>query len=193
MKHAKKTARRQILKLRDAAHDPAADAAIVKALTGLDVYQNARTLAVYVSFGSELNTFPLIEQALSDGKRVAVPYCVPKTHIMKMLSIAHFPDDLHPGTMGILEPDPAVSPELAPDAIDLIVVPGVGFTKRGERLGYGGGFYDRYLLKLKATAHLVALVPEFLLFDALPTEAHDLRIPTLITEKRIIDCSQFIE
>ena len=182
MKQAKQAARRQILKLRDAAHDPAADAAIVKALTELDVYQNARTLAVYVSFGSELNTFPLIEQALSDGKRVAVPYCVPKTHIMKMLSIAHFPDDLHH----------ADAAQRA-DRHDLIVVPGVGFTKRGERLGYGGGFYDRYLLKLKATAHLVALVPEFLLFDALPTEAHDLRIPTLITEKRIIDCSQFIE
>jgi 5-formyltetrahydrofolate cyclo-ligase len=193
MKHAKKTARRKILALRDAAHDPKTDAAMIQTLMALDAYQKAKALACYVSYGSEVDTHPLITRALSDGKTVAVPHCVMKTHEMKMLTLSHFPDDLHPGTMGILEPDPAVSPELAPDAIDLIVVPGVGFTKRGERLGYGGGFYDRYLLKLKATAHLVALVPEFLLFDALPTEAHDLRIPTLITEKRIIDCSQFIE
>lgn len=188
MKHAKKAARRKILALRDAAHDPAADAAMIQTLTALDAYQKAKTLACYVSYGSEVDTHPLIARALADGKAVAVPYCVMKTHEMKMLTLSHFPDDLKPGTMGILEPDPAICPEMTPDAIDLLIVPGVGFTEGGERLGYGGGFYDRYLLRLRPDATRIALVPECLLFDALPTEDHDQRVPVIITERRIIDC-----
>lgn len=190
MKNAKQTLRRQILELRDAAHDPKADTVMIRTLTALDDYKRAKRVAVYVSWNSEVNTHPLIEQALNDGKRVAVPYCVPKTRDMKMLEITRFPDDLKPGTMGILEPDPAVCPEMAPEAIDLIIVPGVGFTERGERLGYGGGFYDRYLPKLKATAAQIALAPEFQILDTLPVEAHDQRVPTIITERRIIDCTQ---
>ena len=188
MKHAKKTARRKILALRDAAHDPKTDAAMIQTLMALDAYQKAKALACYVSYGSEVDTHPLITRALSDGKTVAVPHCVMKTHDMKMLTLSHFPDDLKPGTMGILEPDPAICPEMPPDAIDLMIVPGVGFTESGERLGYGGGFYDRYLPRLRPDAARIALVPEYLLFNALPTEDHDQRVPVIITERRIINC-----
>ena len=179
MKHAKKAARRKILALRDAAHDPAADAAMIQTLTALDAYQKAKTLACYVSYGSEVDTHPLIARALADGKAVAVPYCVMKTHEMKMLTLSHFPDDLKPGTMGILEPDPAICPEMTPEAIDLLIVPGVGFTEGGERLGYGGGFYDRFLAREPHPT--IALFYDFQLLPDLPVQAHDIPVDAVLS------------
>jgi 5-formyltetrahydrofolate cyclo-ligase len=188
MKKEKQALRRRMLALRDQIHDDAADQAMMRTLLGLDLYQKAACIAVYVSFGTEVDTHALIQKALEDGKRVAVPYCVPKSPVMQMLEIGRFPDDLHPGTMDILEPDPKMSPAVDPADIDCMIVPGVCFTEDGRRLGYGGGFYDRYLPKLKDLSRCVALVPEGMLIDSLPIEDHDQRIPKLITERRIIDC-----
>ncbi|MCH4071561.1 5-formyltetrahydrofolate cyclo-ligase [Pseudoramibacter sp.] len=188
MKKEKQALRRRMLALRDKTHDSAADQAMLKTLLGLDLYQKAACIAAYVSFGTEVDTHALIRQALRDKKRVAVPYCVPKSHVMQMLEISRFPEDLHPGTMDILEPDPEKSPVVDPSDIDCLIVPGVCFTEDGRRLGYGGGFYDRYLPKLAAMSRCAALVPEAMLVDSLPTESHDVRIPKLITERRIIDC-----
>ncbi|MGN0194796.1 MAG: 5-formyltetrahydrofolate cyclo-ligase [Pseudoramibacter sp.] len=188
MKKEKQALRRRLLALRDMTHNAAADQAILKTLFTLDLYRKADCIATYVSFGTETDTHALIRQALKDKKRVAVPYCVPKSHTMQMLEITRFPEDLRPGTMDILEPDPETCPVVAPADIDCMIVPGVGFTEDGRRLGYGGGFYDRYLPKLKSLSRCVALVPEEMLVDDLPVEDHDQRIPKIITERRIINC-----
>lgn len=93
--------------------------------------------------------------------------------------------------MGILEPDPKVAKPCPLEAIDLIVTPGVAFSKTGKRLGYGGGYYDRFFAKiagLQNPAPKVALIPESQIFDDIPTDEHDLPVDFLISERGIIDC-----
>lgn len=173
---------------RDATRNPVIDAAIGRAFLASSFYREARNLFISVSFGSELDTHALIVRALSDGKRVAVPYCDARTHRMLPLWIAHFPDDLAPGIMGILEPDPALCAAALPEALDLVIVPGIAFTCRGVRLGYGGGYYDRFLTALPSRVPTLALTPTSQVADDLPTEPHDQRFGWLLTEAGLTDC-----
>ena len=85
---------------------------------------------------------------------------------------------MEPGAMGILAPA-AHTPAVEPEDIDVLIVPGVAFTRQGERLGYGGGFYDRYI-PLCTRAKVLSLVFEEQIVPFIPTEEHDLRIPVLI-------------
>jgi 5-formyltetrahydrofolate cyclo-ligase len=184
----KKRLRQEWRAHRDATHDPAVDAAVGRAFLGSQFYREAQTLFISVSFGSELDTHALIARALADGKRVAVPYCDARTHRMRPLGITRFPADLAPGTMGILEPDPALCAPALPEALDLVIVPGIAFTRRGVRLGYGGGYYDRFLAALPARVPTLALAPDSQIADVLPTEPHDRRFDWLLTEGGLTDC-----
>lgn len=106
------------------------------------VYLKARKLMVYLAFGDEINTWPILDQAWADGKRVFVPKVqkYPKEIIAVEINDR---SDLKPSLWGIHEP---ISNErTAPDQLDLVVVPGLAFNKQGYRLGYGGGYYDRFL------------------------------------------------
>jgi 5-formyltetrahydrofolate cyclo-ligase len=173
---------------RDATHNPAIDAAVGRTFLASSFYREARNLFISVSFGSELDTHALIARALADGKCVAVPYCDTQTHRMLPLWIERFPDDLTPGTMGILEPDPALCAPALPETLDLVIVPGVAFTRRGVRLGYGGGYYDRFLAVLPAHVPTLALAPASQVTDVLPAEPHDRRFGWLLTETGLTDC-----
>ncbi len=173
---------------RDATHNPAVDAAVGRAFLASRFYRKAQTLFISVSFGSELDTHPLIARALVDGKRVAVPHCDPRTHRMQPLWIARFPEDLTPGILGILEPDPDRCAAAAPAMLDLVIVPGIAFTRRGMRLGYGGGYYDRFLTALPDHVPTLALAPDSQIADALPVEPHDRRFNWLLTESGLTDC-----
>ena len=107
-------------------------------------YKQCDTILAYVSSDIEVNTRGIIKHALSDGKYVACPRCIPGTHEMEFYYIESM-DDLSAGSYGILEPDPEVC-EAAEDVDGaLCLVPGLCFDRRGYRLGYGGGYYDRYL------------------------------------------------
>lgn len=105
--------------------------------------KQADTVFIYVSFGSEVDTHILIHELLRLGKRVGVPLCNTQDHTMQVLEITDF-SQLKKGHYGILEPDKD-STEIPKDKIDLVIVPAVAFDECGYRMGYGGGYYDRFL------------------------------------------------
>ena len=104
-------------------------------------YQEAKTIATYLSFPHEFQTQELIEQALKDGKKVLIPKTYPKG---RMDFVVYHPQQLVKTSFGLLEPQGDLE-VVEPSQIDLIHVPGLVFTREGYRIGYGGGYYDRYL------------------------------------------------
>ena len=154
------------------------DRPIAERFFSLPEYRAARTVMLYVGVGPEPNTRPLIERALLDGKTVALPR-VYGHGIMRAHKIGSLLE-LVPGALGILEPTEN-SPVIPPNHIDLIVVPGLAFSRDGRRLGHGGGYYDRFLAA--CPAFIVGLCRERLLMDDLPVEAHDIPVRCLITEE----------
>ena len=104
-------------------------------------YQEAKTIATYLSFPHEFQTQELIEQALKDGKKVLIPKTYPKG---RMEFVVYHPQQLVKTSFGLLEPQGNMEVVDA-SRIDLIHVPGLAFTTEGYRIGYGGGYYDRYL------------------------------------------------
>ena len=104
-------------------------------------YQEAKTIATYLSFPHEFQTQELIEQALKDGKKVLIPKTYPQR---RMEFVVYDPQQLAKTSFGLLEPQGDLE-VVEPSQIDLIHVPGLAFTTEGYRIGYGGGYYDRYL------------------------------------------------
>ena len=104
-------------------------------------YQEAKAIATYLSFPHEFQTQELIEQALKDGKKVLIPKTYPKG---RMDFVVYNPQQLVKTSFGLLEPKGDLE-VVDPSQIDLIHVPGLAFTTEGYRIGYGGGYYDRYL------------------------------------------------
>jgi 5-formyltetrahydrofolate cyclo-ligase len=120
------------------------DEDILSRVTRLNQYANTDLLLVYVSTPIEVDTRRLIEVALADGKRVAVPRCVPDTRLMEFYEITSL-DQLSPGTFGVLEPDPDTATRLPEDPGGMCIVPALCYDEYGYRLGYGKGYYDRFL------------------------------------------------
>ncbi len=151
------------------------------------------TLFIYVNFRSELETLELIYQCLSQGKRVAVPLVDASTVRMIPLLIKDPEKDLVPGYYGIPEPDPQKSLRVAPREIDAAVIPGSVFDIQGGRLGYGGGYYDRFLVNDAPQAKRIGFAFEMQVVEKVPVEPHDQPLDILITEKRIVNLTQNTE
>ena len=142
------------------------------------IYRQAKTIFCFVSHGKEPNTYPLLEQALADGKTLCVPLC--KAEGEMDAKAIHSLNELQPGAYGIPEPGENAEP-LLPSQIDLALIPCLAASKDAKRLGKGGGYYDRFLAAY--TGKTVLLCPKKLIFDTIPTEPHDILLPKIITEK----------
>lgn len=118
-----------------------ADEQLTQRLLELPAFQEAKTLATYLSMGHEFSTASLIQAALQDGKRVCVPRTYPQG---RMEFVEYDPDILEKTRFGLLEPNER-GQVVDKAEIDLIHVPGLVFQSKGYRIGYGGGYYDRYL------------------------------------------------
>ena len=151
---------------------------IVEALRRMDAYCKAKCLCCFVGTGAEIDTRPLLEDALSAGKRVCVPLCRGRG-VMETRRISS-PDDLAPGLLGIPEPS-ADAPRVSPAEIDFLVIPCLACDRAGNRLGRGGGYYDRFLPEYHGAAVLVCR--EALIQDSIPMEAHDVA-PSLVLSER---------
>ncbi|WP_366922909.1 5-formyltetrahydrofolate cyclo-ligase [Metallumcola ferriviriculae] len=185
----KKELRRQIIQARlDLSPEAAAEKSetIIQKLISLPAYQEAGTIMTYVAFNQEVETKGLIKYSLSQRKRVLVPVTVKKDRELIPSEVFHFPGDLQPGTWGILEPKPECFRPVSPSEIDMVVVPGVAFDKNGNRLGYGGGFYDRFLGKLPKTSRFVAIAFELQIKDNVYHQEHDQPVHWVITEEQVI-------
>ncbi len=137
----------------------------------------ANSVFLYLSIGSEVETLALMKELLSLGKRVAVPLCDKETKTMVAVEVAET-RSLRPGTYGIWEPDPD-SPVLPKEEIDVVLVPGLAFDKEGYRLGYGGGYYDKFLADF--SGRTIGLAFSESVTDTLPREEFDLPVDEVIT------------
>ena len=145
-------------------------------LFGHPAYQAAKSIYGYLSYNQEVRTDALIRRAIQDGKRVAVPRVYGDE--MRFLWLDD-PDQVAPGAYGI--PEPIADEPIADDDTALVLMPGLAFDPEGHRLGYGGGFYDRFLAK-EPNHPLVALCYGFQMFDHLETEAHDIPVDLVIAD-----------
>jgi 5-formyltetrahydrofolate cyclo-ligase len=159
------------------------DKAIMKHLLSWEKYCSSTHLFCYVSFRSEVNTKPIIEASLEKGKTVAVPRIDMNSGEMRAYIIEDTGPSLEPGIYGILEPV-GYCIELDYQHLELIIAPGLAFTPQGQRLGYGGGFYDRFMER-HAHATLCALVYDRLILDQIPVKGHDIPVDYLVTESGV--------
>ncbi|ABO67734.1 MULTISPECIES: 5-formyltetrahydrofolate cyclo-ligase [Geobacillus] len=148
-------------------------------------WQEAKVVAITIAKETEVDTVPIIERAWQEGKTVGVPKCNPMTKTMTFRQIASFAQ-LEKAYAGLLEPIEEQTTALGHDEFDLIIVPGVCFTKTGYRIGYGGGYYDRYLQGITATT--AALAYSFQVVEDIPVEDHDVPVEFMITDQGVIHC-----
>ncbi len=140
-------------------------------------YQEAKVIATYLSFPHEFQTQELIEQALKDGKKVLIPKTYPKG---RMEFVVYNPQQLVKTSFGLLEPQGELEVVEA-FQIDLIHVPGLTFTMQGYRIGYGGGYYDRYLEHF--SGHTLSTVYPCQIQDFIP-ENHDIPVQEVLIDER---------
>ena len=124
------------------------DGKITENFLNSDLYKNCLSLFCYVSTDIEVNTKEIISRALSDGKIVAVPRCIKGTRFMDFIKITSF-NDLEGGSYGVLEPREEFTEKLLGDKNTVCLIPALTYDKNGYRLGYGGGYYDRFLSEFK--------------------------------------------
>jgi 5-formyltetrahydrofolate cyclo-ligase len=160
---------------------------IVRAFMALPAYAAARTVMWYVDAGSEVRTRHVLPEALQGGKRIVVPYCIVETN---QLELFHLEDmaELTEGAHKILEPASDLrglpGKLVAPEEVDLVMVPGTAFDPRGGRMGQGKGYYDRLLGRVRPDAPLVALAFDCQIFPEVPVAPHDVFMDLVLTEAR---------
>ena len=139
-----------------------------------EAYKNAKTIYGYLPYNQEVRTVPMLEQAMRDGKRVAVPKCYGDE--MRFI----FMDDLSKVEKGYANiPEPIADGPVADDETALVLMPGLAFDPQGHRIGYGGGFYDKFL-SAEPNHPTLALCYEFQMFPELKTEEHDIPVDTVL-------------
>ena len=152
-------------------------------LFNLEQYKKSKTVMFFVSFNSEVNTHDMIKKALKN-KTIIVPKV--EHHEIEPSVIIDF-DNLIPARFGILEPIEIM--KIVYKNIDMVLVPGIVFDKEGHRIGYGFGYYDRFLRKV-TKAKKIGLAFDFQVVDKIPKESHDVPVDMIVTEERIVKCKR---
>ncbi|MCC8127828.1 MAG: 5-formyltetrahydrofolate cyclo-ligase [Clostridiales bacterium] len=160
------------------------DRQIYDNVCSLDLVSKSRIVYCYLSFGSEIDTSGLVRTFLDSSKTVAVPRVTGREiHFYQIGALS----DVSPGYRGILEPVETCPPAENPDA--LVILPGLAFTRAGDRLGYGGGYYDRFLAG-EPDHPTLALAYPFQILDSSPREADDRRADWIMTPDELIDAGK---
>lgn len=186
MKEEKKRLRKEILQRMNALSEEQYTTLSEKIADSLYKQQEwiaAQTIGITLSMEREVNTYAIIEKAWEEGKAIVVPKCNRETRTMTFRQITNF-EQLETVYMNLREPDPSITEEVSAEEIDLLLVPGVAFTRKGERVGYGGGYYDRYLVNYKGKT--LSLVFDFQIVSHIPVEPFDKTVQKIITEKETI-------
>ena len=161
------------------------DTKILERLISLYQYRECRYLFTYVSKGLEVDTRRLIEKALADGKKVAVPKCI-EQHQMDFYFIRSF-DDLEEGCFGLLEPKTDICQKVKSYYRAMCIVPGRSFDFRGCRIGYGGGYYDRFLADFNGSK--IGICYSSCIQWNLPKGIYDTAVDLVVTEKYFRKCA----
>lgn len=157
---------------------------IEKQVLALPEYEKAQTVMLFLNFRDEVETTPLAEEILRQGKKLVLPRCAPQGILIPAL-IRDLKQDIEPGTWGIREPRLKGLEEADPLAIDLVLVPGAAFDRLGNRLGYGGGYYDRFFGRLRPVVPRVALAFATQVLTEVPVDLHDQKMGILVTEEGV--------
>lgn len=188
---SKKELRRELLARRSALSservEQASDA-IQDAITAMPAFGRAREVLLYMAVRGEVRTGRLLDALLRRGARVLLPRCEPGASGVMHLACLTCREELRPGAHGIPEPSPEMCARVDNFAPDVAIIPGVAFDRRGCRLGYGGGYYDRLLAgpAFERTL-LVAPAYAFQIVDVLPADPWDRPVHRLVTENGIIE------
>ncbi len=164
---------------------------IIQRMVAMTAYQNAAVVLAYMNFGSEFGGANWAARVLADGKQLVLPKVNRATNELDLYWVTDLPTQLEQGAWGIAEPVPARCEQLnALNAVEFATLPGLGFAKNGARLGYGGGFYDKLLARMKPHPVLVAPAYALQLVSAIPQQTTDVKVDWIVTEHDIIECAE---
>ena len=181
LKRRKRALRREVRAHRDAMPPEERERlgqAVARNLLALPEVRQASTVMAFSSFGSEVDSGPIIEQLARDGRRVVLPRVEGRTIVPVGYRSG---DPVKPSSFGALEP--AAGEPVGPEEIDVVVVPGLAFDRRGHRVGYGGGFYDRFLGRLRPNALTVGICFSVQVVDEVPHGRGDRPVDLVVTEQ----------
>ncbi len=160
---------------------------IIKTLIETDFYKYSKVIMTYVNFRHEVKTKALIIHSLIN-KRIIIPKTIPETKELILSELKDYEQDLDIGSYGVLEPKSEFIRTVSYDIIDLVLVPGAVFDAKGNRIGYGAGYYDRFFNKLDKSIPKIALAYDFQIVDMLTPDKYDVPMDYIITESRFIQC-----
>lgn len=164
---------------------------ITQKILALDCIKKAKNIMLYLDFNNEVKTDELIVKLISLGKTVSSPITIKEEKKLIPSQIIDLKDGVKIGAYGIREPKPECSPEVEVKDIDVVIVPAVAYDKDCYRLGYGGGFYDRFIERLREDAITVGIAFDLQIFDSVPKEDHDAQLDYIITESQILTPNKF--
>jgi 5-formyltetrahydrofolate cyclo-ligase len=184
--------RKSILEKRKS-QDPVMQAAqsrsIIRTLLSRKEFQKADKILIYLSKEGEVGTNDLLGRAFELGKCVCVPVVDRKKEELRISELPGPETSFRLGAFGVREPAEEDLNFVSPDQIDLVVTPGLAFDRRGGRIGYGKGYYDRLLSRLSSEVNRIALAFDYQVLDTVPQDENDIQVDAIITEKSTMNCS----
>lgn len=192
MRKMKDCIRNEILLRRDSLSEDeilSKSGSIFSKLVSSEKFENSRFIMVYSDFRKEVSTRCFIEECIASGKRVALPLVYndgPQSRGLWACEIADMEKELEVGKYGILEPKKQEAKIVNPLLLDMVIVPGVVFGLNRFRIGYGAGYYDRFLCNVSKACLKVGVAFEIQVVESVPAEEHDIPLDMIITEERII-------
>lgn len=155
-----------------------------------DFYKNSNCIMGYIDFRNEVKTEEIIKRSLSNNKDIIIPISVVETKELILSKLLDYDNELESGTYGILEPKKQFIRKSSPHSIDLVLIPGVAFDRRGYRIGYGAGYYDRFLNKIDDSVPKVALAFNLQIVSHVDEGIYDVPVDYIITEDGVINCNR---
>lgn len=159
---------------------------IINKVYDSNFFKDAHTIMTYISFENEVDTHEFIKNSIKMGKEIVVPITIAQTKELKVSKLMNF-NELEIGFYNILTPKKEFIRFIDPKEIDLIIVPGVAFDRKGYRIGYGGGYYDRFLSQLDEVDK-ISLAFQLQVIEEVPKEYFDIPVDFIFTENEIIQC-----
>ena len=159
-----------------------ANKSISKNFLDLDLYKSSQNIFIFVSYKKEIHTHEIIKTALKEGKNIYIPIVNRKTMLMDVSHLHSF-DDLKENYMGILEPVKEDYDIVDPNIIDLVITPGLAFDKAGYRIGYGGGFYDKFFASLTNNPIKMGIGYDKQLVESVVHDSNDKPLDYFLSEK----------
>lgn len=156
---------------------------IAQRLYNESVWKDAKMIGMTLSNPPEVDTYQIIRKAWEQGKQVVVPKCHPENKSLTFHVLSSF-SQLESVFFGLYEPIESKTAEVAANDIDLLIVPGLAYTPQGFRLGFGGGYYDRFLLSY--SGETISLAFDFQVIPEVPVEPHDIPIAKIITNEQVL-------